>query len=186
MIIHNRWENKKMFQTTNQIWSNPLPLPNFPISPNQSTLFPVKSPLFLVKSPFVLRNPHFSQWNHHVSHRFSRFSHFFSTGKKPHETVPRLAVVQHLEELLDIADVQVHGSQPDLHLVVVQDALELLWVELEMMERTMEIEWCDVEIDLYFYVLKYNMIKWYWWDMFYELTFKMLLNSRHSDGSYIN
>ena len=39
---------------------------------------------------------------------------------------PRLAVVQHLEEFLHVADVQIHGGQPDLHLVVVQDAFELL------------------------------------------------------------
>ena len=40
--------------------------------------------------------------------------------------VPGLAVVQHLEEFLDVADVQIHGGQPDLHLVVFQDPFELL------------------------------------------------------------
>ena len=40
--------------------------------------------------------------------------------------VPGLAVVQHLEEFLDVTDVQIHGGQPDLHLVVFQDAFELL------------------------------------------------------------
>lgn len=36
------------------------------------------------------------------------------------------AIVQHFEEFVHITDIEVHGCQPDLHLVVFQDAFELL------------------------------------------------------------
>lgn len=36
------------------------------------------------------------------------------------------AIIQHEKKLLNVAHVQIHGSQPNLHLVVIQNRLEFL------------------------------------------------------------